>query len=74
MPQKVNQAYWHSMSQLQRHPQGQSQLKRISFSARGLERVAPIDEQNFAIVVGSNSFRCSKFQAAFVPPAIAQLL
>jgi hypothetical protein len=63
-----------SQSQPQSQQQGQSQPKRIRLSTRGLERAASVDEQNFTIVVGSNQFSCSKFQTAFISPAIAQLL
>jgi hypothetical protein len=65
-PQKVKQAYPPSMAQEQTTP--------ICLSARGLERAASLEQSNFAIVVGSETFHCSKFQAAFISPKIAQLL
>lgn len=52
----------------------QGQARPICLSGRGLARAASLEQNNFTIVVGSDSFQCSRFQTAFISPKIAQLL
>jgi hypothetical protein len=50
------------------------QTTQIALSARGLERAAPVGQTDFTIVTGAAQFHCTKFQAAFISPVIADLL
>jgi hypothetical protein len=62
------------MSKPQPQGQGKDNSRRLSLSARGLERASWIEQNDFTVVVGSTTFHCSRFQAAFISPRIAQLL
>jgi hypothetical protein len=46
----------------------------IELSAKGLERAASVEENNFVIVRGSTGIRSTKFHAAFISPRISELL
>jgi hypothetical protein len=46
----------------------------VELSARGLFQVSSIESPNFIISAGPDDFRCTKFQAPFLPPAIVDQL
>jgi hypothetical protein len=61
----------HKITEMAR-PEGRTVT--IELSAKGLERAALVEENNFVIVCGSSEIRSTKFHAAFVSPRITELL
>jgi hypothetical protein len=54
--------------------EAQGRKATIELSAKGLERTAAVEENNFVIICGSAETHCTKFQAAFISPRISELL
>jgi hypothetical protein len=48
--------------------------RSVRLSVSAFERASEIDEKNFVIVVDSEEIRCTRFQATFIYPHIADLL
>jgi hypothetical protein len=47
---------------------------KIELSAKGLERAASVEENNFVIVCGSSEIHSTKFHVAFISPRISEIL
>jgi hypothetical protein len=51
-----------------------SQKGQITLSSKGLKCIDRINRKDFQFVIGSDSFVCDRFQAAFISPRIASFL
>jgi hypothetical protein len=52
----------------------QERTKHAKLSTKGLENVALVRVNDFTLQVGSETFECSRFEAAFISPRIAAIL
>jgi hypothetical protein len=54
--------------------QSEGRTATIELSAKGLERAASVEENNFVFVCGFDEIYSTKFHAAFISPRISELL
>jgi hypothetical protein len=49
-------------------------MSEIGLTAAGLDRASEISRKDFAIMIGSNTLTCDRFQAAFLSPRVSRAL